>query len=133
MRHSHSLTLARGGLLAGALAAAVATGCASTAGTGTAASTAADTAAGRPPVAVQPAGAAGAAKPAGAPAGQPRPFADVVKEAQRTDGFFVTWQKDALSNNRGPRRGATRVDAGEVPDETTDDEGGRGLGPLEVH
>lgn len=94
MRHSHSLTLARGGLLAGALAAAVATGCASTAGTGTAASTAADTAAGKPPVAVQPAGAAGAAKPAGAPAGQPRPFADVVKEAQRTDGFFVTWQKD---------------------------------------
>jgi hypothetical protein len=39
--------------------------------------------------------AAGAATPAAAPAiGQPKPFADVVKDAKETAGLFRIWQKD---------------------------------------
>lgn len=55
----------------------------------------------RPPAgAVGPGGAAsgprppGAAPVAGAPPGSPRPFADVIKDAQRVDGPLVAWTKD---------------------------------------
>ncbi len=59
------------------------------------------------PVAPTPAVSGGAARPAGAGAapaaaanaaaaapGSPRPFADVIKDAKRTDGLFPLWQKD---------------------------------------
>ncbi|KNZ30955.1 MAG: hypothetical protein AD742_19820 [Methylibium sp. NZG] len=56
----------------------------------------------RPAAAVPPATAAssptaappGAAPPPAAPPGPLRPFADVIKDAKRTDGLFTLWQKD---------------------------------------
>jgi hypothetical protein len=54
-------------------------------------------AAAKPPGAVPdgaPGGTAAAAAPAAAAASQPRPFADVIKEAKETPGLFPVWQKD---------------------------------------
>ena len=39
-------------------------------------------------------GASGAAAIAPPPAGTPKPFADIIKDAKRTDGLFPIWQKD---------------------------------------
>ncbi len=41
-----------------------------------------------------PEGAAPGATPAAAAAGQPRPFADVIKDAKQTPGLFPMWRKD---------------------------------------
>jgi hypothetical protein len=56
-------------------------------------------AAAAPPVAVGPGGAASGLRPPGAPvvaaaAGALRPFAEIVRDAKRSDGLFTVWQKD---------------------------------------
>jgi hypothetical protein len=96
MKHRHPRGATRTELIAAALAAAVLTGCASTGGVSAAASGQPHlpaTAATQPAAAEAP-NAAAAPRPAAAPAGQPRPFAEVVKDARRTEGFITTWQKD---------------------------------------
>jgi len=106
MRHTRSLNLARTGLIAAALTGAAAlAGCVSISSAGAPAAAAdpqkAAAAAARPPAAepanaaTAPANAAAAPRPATPPAaGQPRPFAEVIKDARRTEGFFTVWQKD---------------------------------------
>jgi hypothetical protein len=49
------------------------------------------------PAAGAPVNAAASKPPVPAPAtaaGQPRPFAEVIKDARRSEGFFTVWQKD---------------------------------------
>jgi hypothetical protein len=79
-------------------------GCASfapPAGTAVAAAAAASAPAPRPTATVPPVAGApvvpappGAAPPPAVPPGPLRPFADVIKDAKRTDGLFTVWQKD---------------------------------------
>jgi hypothetical protein len=89
-----------------ALAALTLAGCATTAANAPTAAAAAPAAAASAPVA-QPgpqtgiaprpangASAPGITPPAPTPPGQPQPFATVVREAKKTDGLFVVWQKD---------------------------------------
>src|SRR4030095_2938020 len=49
---------------------------------------------GAAPATSLPATAAAAAAAAAVTAGQPRPFAEVIKEAKDTPGLFPVWQKD---------------------------------------
>ena len=96
MKHGHSPGATRKAIVAAALSIAVLAGCASTGG-GTAAGSgpAVKPAAAAGPASAEPTNAAAVARPATPPAaGQPRPFAEVIKEARRTEGFFTTWQKD---------------------------------------
>ena len=93
---------------AAAMGAAVLSGCTTLQAPGSAGATPPTTVAanaGTPPQrAVGPGGAASGLRPPGAPPaaaaaapvppGGLRPFADVVKEAKRTDGTFTVWQKD---------------------------------------
>src|SRR5438094_802546 len=56
-------------------------------------------AASAPVGAVGPGGAASGLRPPGAPPvafvpGSPRPFAEVIKDARRSDGVLTAWQKD---------------------------------------
>ncbi|HEX5639341.1 MAG TPA: zinc-dependent metalloprotease [Burkholderiaceae bacterium] len=96
-------------VVSAALAVAALSACATINANGdTAAAVAATSASAMPsPVAPTRAASGGAARPAGAgvaPAaaantaaaapGSPRPFADVIKDAKRTDGLFPIWQKD---------------------------------------
>jgi hypothetical protein len=46
------------------------------------------------PASAPPAAAAPPTAPAAPAAGAPRPFAEIVKDAKRTDGLFPIWQKD---------------------------------------
>lgn len=96
MKLRHSRRPIRTRVAATALAALVLSGCASLGG-----AVAPSTEAAKPespaarPAAAEPANAAAAAaRPAAAPAGQPRPFAEVIKDAQRTEGFVTLWRKD---------------------------------------
>ena len=106
MKHTSSLGLARTVLSAAVLTGAAAlAGCVSISSAGSPAPAAepqkAAAAAARPPAgevanaAAAPASAAAAPRPATPPAaGQPRPFAEVIKDARRTEGFITVWQKD---------------------------------------
>jgi hypothetical protein len=91
MKHPHPPRPTRIELIAAALAAAIVAGCATTRGAAPAAAAAEPQ---KTAAAESPANAAAAPRPAAASAAQPRPFAEVIKEARRTEGFFTTWQKD---------------------------------------
>jgi hypothetical protein len=80
-------------------------GCATTAttapavGAGAGADSATTNTASAPAVGVPTAGGAPVAKPGAAPAARPdpsapKPFADIIKEAKRTDGFIPVWRQD---------------------------------------
>lgn len=98
MKHRHSPGLVRIGLISTAVVAAALSGCA-TIGSAASAQAQKPAAVSGKAAAAEPANAsaptsAAAPRPAAPPAGQPRPFAEVIKDARRSEGFFTAWQKD---------------------------------------